>query len=177
LGKGPSTWGAYVAGRVERLERAYDRTAVDSGASVAAGLKLLRLLAEDVSPSVSPAVAHLDVYLPNLLLDESGGFRALLDLEHVKWVDPAMDFVKPAMWIFEKHPEWFAAFLKGYEAVGGRGPRWAERVSVATGLELLTGVQYWMEVGAVEMFQDYLHRLEDWIRSDGADGVWPTEAG
>lgn len=174
LGDGPSSWVEYVVGCLERLERAYRDSDGDIGALVAAGLKLLWRLTEDVSPVVSPAVAHLDLYLPNILLDEAGSFRALLDLEHLRWVDPAMDFVKPGMWVFEEHPEWCAAFLAGYESAAGRGERWAERVSVATGLELLTGVNYWTKVGADDMRQDYVRRLQAWVRSDGVSGAWPT---
>jgi hypothetical protein len=41
-------------------------------------------------------------------------FCLLLDLEHVRWADPMMDFVKPALWIFDRHPEWSSDFTYGY---------------------------------------------------------------
>lgn len=174
LGVGPDAWSAAVAGRIELLRRAYrdiDGVAADP---VSAGLVLLGRLADDVSPVVWPAVTHLDVYLPNVLLDDKGRFRVLLDLEHVRWVDPVMDFVKPAMWMVAGRPAWAEAFADGYRAVGGWPDRWIERLSVVTGLELLTGVEYWTRVTDHQMREDYLRRLRAWVRSDGADHVWPS---
>ncbi|MGJ7905512.1 phosphotransferase family protein [Actinopolyspora sp. H202] len=163
---GVSNWGDYVSAQTEILERAYQHTGgVDE--LIRAGLDLVRRLSEDVSPAVWPCVAHLDVYLPNLLLDELGRFRALLDLEHVRWVDPAMDFVKPRMWIFDELPHLAEPFLAGYGSVAGRPPRWEQRLSVATGLELLTGVEYWTRARAAGMRADYLQRLKNWVREVG----------
>jgi aminoglycoside phosphotransferase (APT) family kinase protein len=169
LGEGPASWADYVSGRIERLERAYRDSETEMGSLAAAGLKLLWRLAEDVSVVVSPAIAHLDLYLPNILLDEMGEFRSLLDCEHLRWVDPAMDFVKPGMWVFDDHPEWSDSFIDGYDMEAGHRVQWRERVSVATGLELLTGIEYWARVGADDMRRDYLRRLQDWVRSDGLD--------
>lgn len=139
---------------------------------IEAGIGLLCRLADEVSPVVRPAVAHLDVYLPNILLNVDGTFRILLDLEHVRWVDPVMDFVKPAMWMFTEEPAWADAFVDGYRSAGAWPDRWPERLSVATGLELLTGVQYWTQVADHAMREDYVRRLRAWVRSDGAAHVW-----
>ncbi|MGH3623494.1 MAG: phosphotransferase [Sciscionella sp.] len=127
---------------------------------------------EEVSPVARPAVAHLDVYMPNILLDDEGGFRVLLDLEHLRWVDPVMDFVKPAMWMFPDQQSWAEAFADGYQAAGPWPACWSERLAVATGMELLTGVEYWTRVADHAMREDYLRRLRVWVRSDGADHVW-----
>jgi Ser/Thr protein kinase RdoA (MazF antagonist) len=174
LGAGPATWGEVVAGRVEILHRAYVSVDDAPAALVSAGLALLGRLADGVSPVVRPAVAHLDVYLSNVLLDDTGRFQVLLDLEHVRWVDPVMDFVKPAMWMLAGRPTWVEAFADGYRAVAGWPQRWAERLAVVTGLELLTGVEYWTRVGDRAMREDYLRRLRAWVRSEGADHVWPS---
>lgn len=178
LGVGSGSWSAVVASRIELLARAYrDREgARDRGDKglVSAGLLLLGQLAGEASPVVCPAVAHLDVYLPNILVDGEGGFRALLDLEHLRWVDPVMDFVKPAMWMFEKHPRWADAFVGGYRTVSEWPQRWSERLAVTSGLELLTGVDYWARVSDQLMRDDYLRRLRAWVRSDGVDHVWPS---
>lgn len=123
---------------------------------------------------VRPALTHLDVYLPNLLVDQSGRFRALLDLEHVRWVDPVMDFVKPAMWMFAGRPAWAEVFMDGYKSAGSWPTRWAERLAVAAGLELLTGVEYWTRVGDHQMREDYLRRLRAWVLARGASDLWPT---
>lgn len=174
LGAGPGTWSAVIAGRVESLRRFYRESAAVPDVAVPAGLVLLGGLADDVSPVVRPAVSHLDLYLPNILLDDGGWFRALLDLEHVRRVDPVMDFVKPAMWMLAGRPAWAEAFEDGYREVAGWPERWQERLAVATGLELLTGVGYWAQAGDHQMRDDYLRRLRDWVRSDGSGHVWPS---
>ncbi|MGH3889763.1 MAG: phosphotransferase family protein [Pseudonocardiaceae bacterium] len=173
LGAGPATWSEVVAGRTELLGRAYGHVEGVPAALISAGLALLGRLADAVSRVVQPAVAHLDLYLPNVLLDDEGRFQVLLDLEHVRWVDPVMDFVKPAMWMLAGRPAWAEVFADGYRAVGGWPERWTERLAVVTGLELLTGIEYWTRVGDRQMRQDYLRRLRVWVRSDGADHVWP----
>src|SRR5690606_28626214 len=131
-------------------------------------------LADDVSPHVRPAVAHLDVYLPNILVGDKGRLRILLDPEHVRWADRVMDFVKPAMRMVAERPGWGGACADGCRSAGTWPGRWSERVSVATGLELLTGVQYWIRVADHEMREDYLRRLRAWVRSDGAAHVWAS---
>lgn len=166
------TWGEVVMARAELLRRAYADRDGDLGSDasvVSGGLDLLVQLGDAVSGEARPAVAHLDLYLPNILVDADGRFRAILDLEHLRWVDPAADFVKPAMWMFEGRPEWRDAFLDGYDTSGLRC--WSERLSVATGLELLTGVDYWSRVNDQAMRDDYLRRLRAWVRSDGAEHV------
>lgn len=174
LGAGPEAWNTVVGSRVESLRGAY-RTVDDVPvALVDAGMTLLCRLADEVSPVVRPAVAHLDVYLPNVLLDDDGRFRVLLDLEHVRWVDPVMDFVKPAMWMFTERPAWAEAFMDGYRAVGQWLALWSERLAVTTGLELLIGVEYWTQVADHAMREDYLRRLRAWVRSDGAAHVWSS---
>jgi aminoglycoside phosphotransferase (APT) family kinase protein len=129
LGAASDSWGVTVASRIESLSRAYREHETDSGTGdlVTAGLVLLGALADSVSPVVRPAVAHLDLYLPNILVDDAGYFRVLLDLEHVQWVDPVMDFVKPAMWMFEKYPKWAGQFVSGYQTVCELPQRWPER--------------------------------------------------
>jgi aminoglycoside phosphotransferase (APT) family kinase protein len=172
LGAGPGGWEEVVTSRIERLRSAYHDIDDVSVSLVDDGMALVCRLAQGLSPVVRPAVAHLDVHLPNILLDHQAQFRALLDLEHVRWVDPVMDFVKPAMWIFTHRPGWAEAFVEGYRATGGWPARWPQRISVASGLELLTGVEYWTRVSDQEMREDYLQRLWTWVRSDGETHVW-----
>ena len=174
LGAGPGTWGAVIAGRVESLRRSYRESPAVADSAVTAGLALLGGLADNVSPVVRPAVCHLDLYLPNILLDGGGRFSALLDLEHVRRVDPVMDFVKPGMWMLAGRPDWAEAFEGGYREVAGWPECWPERLAAATGLELLTGVGYWARVSDHQMHDDYLRRLRDWVRSDGSGHVWPS---
>lgn len=174
LGVGPGTWSGVVAGRIESLRSVYRIIDDLPTGLVDAAMTLLGRLTDEISPVVRPAVAHLDIYLPNILLDDHGRFRLLLDLEHVRRVDPVMDFVKPAMWIFTNRPAWGEAFVDGYRAEGEWPTRWSGRVAVATGLELVTGVEYWTRVADREMREDYLRRLRLWVRSDGAAHVWSS---
>lgn len=170
---GPGTWAEAVSARVELLRCAYQELgAYAADGVVAAGLDLLAELGQEVSAVVRPATAHLDLYLPNILLGPDGRFLMLLDLEHVRWVDPVMDFVKPAMWMFEDQPGWAEAFVDGYRSMGDWPDLWSQRLAVAFGWELLTGVDYWSRVNEVVMREDYLRRLRAWVRSDGADHVW-----
>jgi hypothetical protein len=177
LGAGPDMWADVVAGRAELLRAVYGKAPGCDGRSglLFSGLALLRDLVGHVSPVVRPALTHLDIYFPNILLDERGRFRALLDLEHIRRVDPIMDFVKPAMWVFGGRPEWARAFVEGYQAGGGGLSLWRERLTVATGLELLSGVGYWRRVGDRAMLEDYLRRLVRWVESTGADTGWPED--
>lgn len=186
MGLWGGSWADVVETRASTLTGAYEELERSEGASVTRlarqGLGLLTDLAAEVSAYVAPAVCHLDVYRPNILVDEHGRFRALLDLEHLRRVDPVMDFVKPALWMFsidEKSADSATSraharvFLEGYEETAAKMPqRWAERVSVATGLELLSGVQYWIRVGDEEMRADYTQRLHAWVSSAGAVHTW-----
>ncbi|WP_172803219.1 aminoglycoside phosphotransferase family protein [Alloactinosynnema sp. L-07] len=171
---GPRTWSAVVDARVELLHSAYrDHDPGVSDGVIEAGLTLLAELATEVSPVVRAGTAHLDLYLPNILCDPDGRFLMLLDMEHLRWVDPVMDFVKPAMWMFDGQPGWAEAFVDGYRSAGAWPDRWSQRLAVASGWELLTGVDYWSRVRDTAMREDYLRRLRAWVRSDGAGHVWP----
>jgi aminoglycoside phosphotransferase (APT) family kinase protein len=168
-----SSWAGYVSGRAADLAASHGRVPTPSQDVLAAGRALVVDLAKEVSGVVEPVPAHGDVYPPNLLLDVEGRFVALLDLEHVRWVDPVMDFVKPAMWMFADRADWAALYKHGYQARRGLPPLWAERLSVCMGLELLTGVGYWHRVGASAMAQDYSSRLRRWVDSHGVVTGWP----
>lgn len=168
LGTGPATWPEVAAVRVRQaMASAHSGTA----AAVRRAGVLVSELASGLS-WVRPGVAHLDVFLPNVLVDASGRFRCLLDLEHVRWVDPVADFVKPGMWMLAGRPGWAASFAAGYESVTGWPREWERRISTAYGLELLSGVGYWTQVGAQDMLADYLRRLTAWTDSAGAEHVW-----
>jgi aminoglycoside phosphotransferase (APT) family kinase protein len=111
---------------------------------------------------VQPGLTHLDLYLPNVLT-RRGRLAALLDFEHARWWDPAADFVKLAMWVFEQHPGARTPFWAGYAAAGGRLPAGAARVRVCAGLEWLSGLLYWHQAGDLGMYADYHQRLHAWL--------------
>lgn len=165
---GPSTWPEVIDQRIALL----DHTTTSVPALTQRAATILRDLATSLD-FVEPATAHLDLFLPNLLVDAELRFLRLLDLEHVRVVDPVADLVKPGMWMFGDHPEWAADFVAGYCARAGAWPAaWEARIAVASGLELLSGCGYWQLVGDREMFCDYESRLQAWVDSEGAAHAW-----
>ena len=159
------------AGRLE-VSLAEVEVAPEAREVAVRGLDLLRRRAREVSSVVRPAAVHADVYLPNILLGPGDEFSLLLDLEHVRWADPVLDFVKPALWIFDRFPQWSSGFARGYAGVAGRPQGWEARISAATGWELLAGIVYWTQVEDAAMSADYLRRLTHWVASDGWEHVW-----
>lgn len=172
----PTSWAEAVHARTAHLGVAHDRVRMADRGMLTAGRALVAELAEAVSDVVRPAPVHGDVYPPNLLLDDAGRFGTLLDLEHLRWADPVMDFVKPTMWMFPDRAEWAAAYLRGYEAGLGRPERWTERLSVCMGWELLTGIGFWERVGEGSMAADYELRLRRWVASAGTEAGWPGQS-
>ncbi|MEV4664168.1 aminoglycoside phosphotransferase family protein [Micromonospora echinofusca] len=75
--------------------------------------KLLELVPE-VLPPMSPRLTHLDVHLPNVLVDTSGEVW-LLDMDFARPGDPVEDFVKLDWWCFADDTE-RAAFHTAYAA-------------------------------------------------------------
>ena len=168
------TWADAVRNHAENLCRAYHDMELPCATLIQVGIRLLRQLADDLPVQVRPSPTHLDVYLPNILLDPSHRFRALLDLEHIQWTDPVRDFVKPAMWIFEAHPFLLEPFTAGYRSVLPWPSNWDVRMSTATGWELLTGVRYWTRTGNSAMRDDYIRRLRHWVDTEGGGQTWPN---
>ncbi|MGH3770427.1 MAG: hypothetical protein ACRDRW_03360, partial [Pseudonocardiaceae bacterium] len=83
--------------------------------------------------------------------------------EHARWWDPAADAVKLAMWVFEPHPDIEEPFWDGYHSAGGALQDFSRRQWVSAGLEWLSGLLYWKQVGDTVMFIDYQRRLAQWM--------------
>src|SRR5438105_6682615 len=115
-----------------------------------------------VSCEIRPAVVHRDLYLPNTLV-AAGRFRCLLDFEHARSTDPLSDFVKLAMWVFEKFPGSESEFRSGYGSDPLMTKDGGMRYHVAMGLELLSGLVYWKTTGQSAMLADYQRRLGQWL--------------
>ncbi|MDT0529073.1 aminoglycoside phosphotransferase family protein [Micromonospora sp. DSM 115977] len=75
--------------------------------------KLLELVTE-VLPPMSPRLTHLDVHLPNVLVDRAGDVW-LLDMDFARPGDPVEDFVKLDWWCFADDTE-RTAFHTAYAA-------------------------------------------------------------
>ena len=115
----------------------------------------------DVSPVVTPALTHRDLYLPNVLV-ETGRFKALLDFELAKGWDPLFDFVKLGMWVFEHWPGGIAAFLAAYRCHTSRIPRAEERLALCLGLENFVALWNWQSAGEEHLATAARGRLRDW---------------
>ncbi|HEY8642846.1 MAG TPA: aminoglycoside phosphotransferase family protein [Candidatus Dormibacteraeota bacterium] len=129
---------------------------------VGAGVARVTYLAFGVAPSIEPALAHLDLYLPNTLVLR-GGFAGLLDFEHAKLWDPVHDFVKLRWWVFDRHPEAEAPFMAGYRATAPPLPDFDARLHVCTGMELLAGLGYWRRRGEPELLEEWRARWLSWL--------------
>lgn len=173
---GEATWSDVVHKRLSRLRARYVAADIEPTTDHSAAFKLVSMLAEEVSPVARPSVVHLDVHLPNIVVDDALRFVALIDLEHLAVADAAMDLVKPGLWMLPRNPDWREAFEDGYAAAAGQRPRWDERLCLATGLELLTGIEYWTRAGDSALLADYTEALTRWVRSQGEEHAisWAT---
>ena len=124
----------------------------------------IRNAASSFGHDIAPALVHCDLYPPNTLVQDDR-FRALLDFEHAKFMDPVYDFVKLHMWVFEPHPDAAAPFWSGYTAVCARQEHFEERLRLCIGLELLAGFPYWKRRGEQALIEDYRARLDRWLAS------------
>jgi aminoglycoside phosphotransferase (APT) family kinase protein len=129
-----------------------------------AGYSSVCVAASEVALLVRPVFMHLDLHLPPIIV-RGGQFAGVLDCEHARWCDPAADAVKLAMWVFEPHPDIEEPFWEGYHSAGGELREFARRQWVCAGLEWLSGLLYWHQVGDTAMFTDYRRRLAQWLRS------------
>lgn len=124
-----------------------------------------------VAPMVHPRLTHRDLYLANILIDD-GRFVALLDFELAKGKDPLLDFVKLGMLVFEDWPDGIESFLSAYRRVVGLVPLALERLILCHGLEHLTMLPNWQQLGE-ERLADYSRRqLGDWLA--GRYPAWLT---
>lgn len=161
-GRCRSSWRALAIERLERLIPANHAVGVVPGRRLSQMSASIIAQIEQIDRIVPPSLVHCDLYPPNTLVD-GDRFRALLDFEHAKFMDPVYDFVKLSMWTFEPFPEAAAPFWDGYASVTGRPERFDERFWVSTGLELLAGFPYWKRRGEGKLLEDYLQRLDRWF--------------
>jgi hypothetical protein len=80
------------------------------------------------------------VYLDDLLV-AANGEPVLLDFEHARYGDAAIDFVKPALFIDPIHSGAQQMMLEGYRTQTDEAD-FASRISVALGLELVWGIPF-----------------------------------
>jgi aminoglycoside phosphotransferase (APT) family kinase protein len=159
-----ASWAEVVAERVETLVGAHSVAGVlDPGTAAAVGHRVC-VAADEIAPLVQPVFTHLDLHLPNIIV-RGGQFAGVLDCEHARWWDPAADAVKLTMWVFEPHPEIEEPFWEGYHSAGGQLVEFAHRQWVCAGLEWLSGLLYWPQVGDPAMFTDYQQRLAQWLQA------------
>lgn len=153
-GRTLGSWPELVEERLGRLVPANLVAAEVSASRVQAAAAWIRSAAGALE--VRPSLVHCDLYPPNTLLEDHR-FKALLDFEHAKFMDPVYDFVKLEMWVFEPNPDARQPFWSGY----GDPPEDFElRLQVCLALELLAGLPYWKRHGDSEMLLDFRRRFE-----------------
>lgn len=153
-------WAAHVEIRTENLKRYNRRAGVVAPADVAAAVGEIRRLAAATADVVTPTLVHRDLFLRNTLA-HGGRFAAILDFEHARYTDAAVEFVKLGLLLFEKHPGSEAAFMAGYGALPAR---FDERLRAALGLELLGGIPFFARNEMHAERDDYHARLTRWLR-------------
>lgn len=152
-------WTAHVEIRTENLKRYNRRAGVVAPAEVHAAVAEIRRLAAATAEVVRPTLVHRDLFLRNTLVDQ-GRFAAILDFEHARYTDAAVEFVKLGLLLFEKHPGSEAAFKRGYGALPAR---FDERFRAAMGLELLGGIPFFARNKMRAGLADYQQRLHEWL--------------
>lgn len=164
-----SSWAQVVSDRIALLASRHADTDLLPAARVTAARRAIEYDAARIDGMVKPAFTHLDLHLPNVIVRQHR-FAALLDFEHARWWDPAADLVKLDMWVFTRYPQARSPFWDGYTAAGGCLPSVRARLRVCRGLEWLSGLLYWRQVGDRVMYADYESRLTAWLA--GNLGGW-----
>ena len=160
--KREESWRSVVESRLERLKTDHLQAGLLPRPSLESASEAILSAVRRVSCEIRPAVVHRDLYLPNTLV-AAGRFRCLLDFEHARSTDPLSDFVKLAMWVFEKFPGSESEFRSGYGSDPLMTKDGGMRYHVAMGLELLSGLVYWKTMGQSAMLADYERRLGQWL--------------
>jgi aminoglycoside phosphotransferase (APT) family kinase protein len=160
-----ASWAQVVTSRAAQLAARHAAVGLLPARQVTSARQAVEREAARLSALVVPALTHLDLHLPNVLTRHRR-FAALLDFEHARWWDPAADLVKLDMWVFSQHPQARAPFWDGYAAAGGHLPSAASRLRVCQGLEWLSGLLYWNQVGDPTMYADYEQRLAAWLEGE-----------
>jgi Ser/Thr protein kinase RdoA (MazF antagonist) len=154
-----------VALLARRLEALLDRNlaaAVVPAEAVRFATRTLERLLGQVS-DLQPKLVHSDLFWPNVLL-RRGRLACLLDFEHAKFLDPMWDFVKLNLWVFGENREKAEAFLRGYKEEAPYPDDAELRGRIYLGFELLAGLPYWKKTEQAAMLEDYVRRLQEWMR-------------
>ena len=117
------------------------------------------LLAAEVDGVVRPALCHRDLYLDNVLVDDSGAFVALLDFDVAEVWDPLVEQFKLEWFVFEPNPAARAPFFDGYLAGDPMPPLFDERVRLVSIVELLNHAANWHVQGEHDIAAEALDRL------------------
>jgi hypothetical protein len=133
-------WGDYV---VYRLGGVIERAL---GAGVFSERELRPLLADigplanTVSPVVTPALTHRDLYLDNVLAGPGGDVCALVDWDTAEAWDPVVDLVKLRWQVFDRFPGASEAFRRAYDERAAPFEMLRQRLYVVDVLELVNTI-------------------------------------
>jgi len=172
LGHGQAaTWRDVVDGRLEVVPARFAAAGLDFGADAAEAVTRIRAGARAVSGVVRPTLVHNDLYLANTLA-EAGAFAGLLDFEYARVWDPTSDFVKLTLLVFDTHSAARAAFLSGYRRVRPLPEDFEARLTVALGLELVSGLPSFHRWGDAGVLALYRRALERWLDNPAGWDGW-----
>ena len=149
IGAGPefTRWSDYLAYRWEGVVARADAAGIE-GELVAEAAAVLFPLARRFDTVATPVLCHRDLYLDNLLCDETGNLVAVLDFDSAEAWEPAADFQKLRWWTFSEHSGAESAFLAGYTSRAGALPDdFDVRVRVVEIVELVNGIANWSAAG------------------------------
>ncbi len=153
-------WSAFLEHRWTAVTGRAEAAGIDDGL-VTRARALSAVLADQVDEAVRPALCHRDLYLDNVLVDESGSLVALLDFDIVEAWDPVVDFLKPQWFIFERNPASRAPFFEGYLGGDPLPALFDERLRLGSMIELANHAANWRVQGQVEIAAEALARLEE----------------
>jgi aminoglycoside phosphotransferase (APT) family kinase protein len=161
--QGASRWAEWVTKeRLERLEERYGWAGLDLDGTVQ---EAARRIATSVSTldraRGTPVLIHGDVYTDNLLLSPEGA-PILLDFELARYADLGIEFAKPTLFLFSRHPAGRTPLLDAYRKES-QATELELRTHVALGLELVWGIPFFHHWGDLDALAIYRGGLAEWL--------------
>ena len=133
-------WDEYVHHRLAQIGARVRATASVDEVTLARASVLASTLAGEVADSARMALCHRDLHPDNLVVDDDGALRAILDWDMAEVWDQAGEWFKLDWMLFTALPACRSAFEAAYDAIHPDRPEWARRVLVVDVLESLNAV-------------------------------------
>lgn len=135
-----ATWYQYIAYRAPQIVARAQAVGAYDEYYLQATVERLLSAAEELSPEVEPRLCHRDLSLHNVLVNAHGEVVALLDFDLAEPWDRAVDMVKLTWGMFPNFAGSERIYRQRYFDRGIEPDKWAQRVWVASVVELLNAV-------------------------------------